>query len=102
MVRPTPADRYSRRDRFGRPRGAGLTSAVPASTATAGSAVAGSSRDSGVRGSGGSGDRLSDHGGGGQSFGFRACTFRGGADGSFPSPPGRYGGLLGHVCGSVF
>ena len=87
MVRTTPADKYSSRERFGRSRGAGVTSAVPASTATAGSVVAGSSRGSGVRGSG-SGYRLTNHGRRDMSLASRSCTIRGSSMASSHSRPG--------------
>ena len=51
VVRTTPADRCSNRERCGRSSSVRATSAVPASTATAGAVVAGRSRGSGTRGS---------------------------------------------------
>jgi hypothetical protein len=51
VVRTTPADRWSNRERSARSSSIRATSAVPASTATAGAVVAGSPRGSGTRGS---------------------------------------------------
>ena len=51
VLRTTPAAKCKRRESCGRSSSAGLTSAVPASTATAGAVVVGSSRGSSTRGS---------------------------------------------------
>src|SRR6266516_867042 len=100
MMRTTPADRYSRRERFGRSRGAGLTSAVPASTATAGSVVAGSSRGSGVTGIR-SVYRLINHGRRDMSLASRSCTIRGSSMASSQSRPGWYEVSRCSVCVAV-
>src|SRR6266566_3218676 len=100
MIRTTPADRYSRRERFGRSRGAGLTSAVPASTATAGSVVAGSSRGSGVTGIR-SVYRLINHGRRDMSLASRSCTIRGSSMASSQSRPGWYEVSRCSVCVAV-
>src|SRR5690242_18828126 len=100
MMRTTPADRYSRRERFGRSRGAGSTSAVPASTATAGSVVTGSSRGSGVTAAR-SAYCLMNHGRRDMSLASRSCTIRGSSMASSHSRPGWYEVSRCSVCVAV-
>ena len=87
MVRTTPADRYSNRASWARSSGARLTSAVPASTATAGAAVRGSSRGNGMRGRS-RGYRFTNHGSRPKSLTCRSCSTPGSSAGASQSRPG--------------
>ena len=81
VVRTTPADRCSRRESWGRSSAVRATSAVPASTATAGAVVDGRFRGRASRGSDWS-YRLENHGKRSRSLASKPWTTRGSSTGA--------------------